>query len=51
MSRPGGRLPSGNIGRFCITQQDAELLAEQCRRAFKNTQLCALKDYSGTLAA
>jgi hypothetical protein len=23
----------------------------ECRRAFKNTQLCALKDYSGTLAA
>jgi len=22
-----------------------------CRRAFNNTQLCALNDYSGTLAA
>jgi hypothetical protein len=29
MSRPGGRLPSGNIGRVCITQQDAEELAER----------------------
>jgi hypothetical protein len=25
--------------------------AAYCRRAFKNTQLCALNDYSGTLAA
>ena len=27
------------------------VLKVACRRAFKNTQLCALNDYSGTLAA
>jgi hypothetical protein len=33
-------------GHVCCRNRIAD-----CRRAFKNTQLCALNDYSGTLAA